>query len=181
MICLLQSHVSHERQMPYYSWISFHSQYHAPLSATPSVKCNREYRSSSHAQSDWARTSQPVHINNDWWWCLEHWIPHGPPDWNFLAVLLYCKLAGGWLSFPHWRGQWWGRESAWCDFKECAPVSVVFLCPLLLGIQHWKETFVAEMPKMVEVMKNQDKRSGSSNGSVLFDYAGQSQEWRHWL
>ena len=37
MLCLLQSHVSHERQMLYYSWISFHSQCHAPLSNTPWV------------------------------------------------------------------------------------------------------------------------------------------------
>ena len=43
---------------------------------------------------------------------------------------------------------------------KTALVSVAFLCPLLLGIQHWKETFVAEMPEMVEVVKNQDKHSG---------------------
>ena len=111
-------------------------------------------------QLAWARTSQPIHVNNDWWWCLEHRIPHGPPDWKFLAVLLYCKLAEGWLSSPHWRGQWWGCESAWCDFEDAAPVSVVFSCPLLFRIQHWKETFVAEMAEMAEVVKNQDKRSG---------------------
>ena len=159
MFCLLQSHVSHERQMPYYSQISFHFQYHAPLSATPSVKCNREYRSTLPAQLDWARTSQSIHINNDWWWCLEHGIPYHPSDWKFSAVLSYCKLAGGWLSSLHWRGQWWGRENT-CGFEDSALVSVVFLYPLLLGIQHWKETFVAEMPEMVEVVKNQDKHNG---------------------
>ena len=176
MFCLLQSHVSHERQMPYYSWISFHSQYHAPLSATPSVKCNRDYRSTLPVQLDWAQTSQPSHVNNDWWWCLEHGIPHGPPDWKFLAVLLYCKLAGGWLSSPHWHGRGWGHGNV-CGFEDCVLVSVVFLYPLLLGIQHWKETFVAEMPEMEEVVRNEDKRVGS----LLFGYAGQSPEWHHWL
>ena len=47
-------------------------------------------------------------------------------------------------------------------------VSVVFLHLLLLAIQYWKETFVAGMPEMVEVMKNQDKRAGV--GGVLFGY-----------
>ena len=142
--------------MPYYSRISFHSQYHAPLSATLSVKCNREYRSTLPVQLDWAWTSQAIHISNDWWWCLEHGIPHDPPNWKFLAVLLYCKLAGGWLSSPHWRGQWWGHGNT-CGFEDCALISVVLLYPLLLGIQHWKKTLVAEMPEMVEVVKNQDK------------------------
>ena len=48
-------------------------------------------------------------------------------------------------------------------------VSVVFLYPLLLGIRYWKETFVAGMPEMVEVVKNQDKHG---TGHVLFGYAG---------
>ena len=106
MFCLLQSHVSHERQMPYYSWISFHSQYHAPLSATFWVKSNSDCRSKLPVQLDWAQTSQSIHINNVRWWCLEHGIPHDPPDCEFSAVLLYHKLAEGWLSSPHWPGQW---------------------------------------------------------------------------
>ena len=169
MFCLLQSHVSHERQMPYYSQISFHSQYHAPLSARPSVKCKRECRSTLPVQLDWALTSQPIHINNEWWWwCLEHEIPHDPSDWKLLAVLLYYKLAGEWLSSPHSHGQWWGLENAWWGFGPFLLVSVVFLYPLLLGIWYRKETFVAGMPEMVEVVKNQDKRGGHT----LFGYAG---------
>ena len=41
-------------------------------------------------------------------------------------------------------------------------VPVVLLYPLLLVIGYWKETFVAGMPEMVEVMKNQDKRGVES-------------------
>jgi len=107
MFCLLQNHVSHERQILCCSWISFHSQYHAPPSATPSVTSNlRDCRSTLPVHLDWAPTSQSIHINNDSWWCLEHGIPHDPSDWKFSAVLWYCKLVGGWLSSPHWRGQW---------------------------------------------------------------------------
>jgi len=47
-------------------------------------------------------------------------------------------------------------------------VSVVFLYPLFLGIRYWNETFVAGMAEMVEVMKNQDKRTVVC--SVLFGY-----------
>jgi hypothetical protein len=47
-------------------------------------------------------------------------------------------------------------------------VSVVFLYPLLLGIRYWKETFVAGMPEMVEVMMSQDKRGGMN--SVLIGH-----------
>jgi len=159
MFYLLQSHVSHERQVPYYSRISFHSQYHAPLSATPSVKSNRDCRSTLPVQLDWAWTSQSICINNDSWWCLKHGIPYDPPDWKFSAVLLYCKLAGGWLSSPHWHGQWWGYENAWWGFEPLLLVSVLY--PLLLGIRYWKETSVPGMPEMVEVMKNQDKRAGA--------------------
>jgi hypothetical protein len=53
-------------------------------------------------------------------------------------------------------------------FEHFVLVSVVFLYPLLLGIQYWKETFVAGMPEMVEVMKNQDKCA--ADNSVLFGY-----------
>ena len=160
MFCLLQSRVSHERQMLYYSRISFHSQYHAPLSATSSAKSNSDCRSTLPVQLDWAQTSQSIHMNNVKLWCLEHGIPHDPPDWKFSAVLLYCKLVGGWLSSLHWRGQWWGCENALWAFEHFVLVSVVFLSPLLLGIRYWTETFVARMPEMVEVVKKQDKRSG---------------------
>ena len=134
----------------------------------PSVKCNREYRSTLLVQLDWARTSQPIHINNDWWWCLEYGIPHGPPDWKFSAALLYCKLAGGWLSSPHWRGQWWGHENAWWTFGHFLLVSVVFLYPLLLGIWYQKETFVAGCLRWwkwwwIKI---------SAAGNVSFGYAG---------
>ena len=77
----------------------------SPLCNTFS-KSNRDCSYTLPVQLDWAWTSQSIHVNNDGWWFLEHGIPHDPPDWKFLAVLLYCKLAGGWLSCPHWRGQW---------------------------------------------------------------------------
>ena len=154
--------------MPYYSQISFHSQYHAPLSARPSVKCDREYRSTLPAQLDWARTSQPIHVNNDWWWCLEHGIPHGPFDWKFLAVLLYCKLAGGWLSSPHWHGQWWGHENAWWTFGHFLLVPVVLLYSLLLGTRYRKETFVARCLRWWKWWTIKI----TAGGGVLFGYAG---------
>ena len=129
--------------MPYYSQISFHSQYHALLSATSSVKSNGDCRSHLPLQLDWASTSQSIHINNVRWWCLEHGIPHDPSGWKFSAALLYCKLAGGWLSSPHWRGQWWGRGNVRWAFEHFLLVSVVLLYSLLLGIRYRKETFVA--------------------------------------
>ena len=77
----------------------------SPLCHTFS-KSNGDCKSTLHVQLDWAQICQSIDINNNRWSCLEHGIPHGPPGWKFLAVLLYCKLAGGWLSFRHWRGQW---------------------------------------------------------------------------
>jgi hypothetical protein len=53
-----------------------------------------------------------------------------------------------------------------CSFEDSLLVSVVFVYPLLLGIRYWKETFVAEMLEMVEVMKNQDKRAGGEQRIV---------------
>jgi len=90
MFCLLQSHMSHERQMLCYSWISFHSQYHAPLSATSSVWSDSDCRSTLPVQLDWAWTSQSIHIINVKWWFLEHGIPHDLPDWKFW---LFCCIA----------------------------------------------------------------------------------------
>jgi len=77
----------------------------SPLCCTFS-NSDSDCRSALPVQLGWAWTSQSIHINNVRWWCLEHGIPHNPFGWKFLAVLLYCKLAGGWLSSLHWRGQW---------------------------------------------------------------------------
>ena len=163
--------------MLYYSWISSHFQYHDPLSATLSVKSYSGYRSTLPEKLDWAWTSQSIHINNVRWWYLDYGLPRDPPDRKFSAVLLYCKLAEGWLSSPHWRGRWQGRENAWWAFEHFGLVSVVFLYPLLLWIRYWKETFVAGMPEMVEVMKNQDK----SDAVSCLVRLGQPKEWCHLL
>ena len=77
----------------------------SPLCHTFS-KSNSDIRFTLPVQLDWAETSQSIHINNVRSQCLEYRIPHDPSGWKFSVVLLYCKLAGGWLSSQHWHGQW---------------------------------------------------------------------------
>jgi hypothetical protein len=68
----------------------------------------------------------------------------------------------------------------WRAIEDFVLVSVVFLYPLLLGIRYWRETFVAGMPEMVEVMKNQDKRAGGEQ-CIVWLHVSQRSDVTHSL